>query len=526
MVSNEWKPFKKQAEFLALPTTIKEALYGGGAGSAKTETLLTYALVHRWHENPRFKQVFMRRTFPELRNEVVPRSREIYRPFGATFNKSDMCWTFPSGAMIFLGHCENEEDVHKYDSMEINLFTPDEITSFTEFIYLYIGYERTRAKVGSGLPAIIRAGGMPGGIGHTWARKRFIETYPKGGVILIGKGGNKRIYVHATLSDNPYTDPSYSQSLEALPEAEKQARKYGNWDAYLGQVFEEFRDKKYPDEAENALHVIEPFDIPDWWPKIVAMDWGFSAMTWVGYGAISPSKRLYVYREQCWKKTKIEEWAPFVRDFIDREDPRVIKVCKSAGQDRGQEHTIQQQIESALGRPVELSNNAPGSRIAGKMLIHEYLRCKSRHIPTKEQPIYNDEHARWLLRNKGLGAYKDYLTIFDPPQEERNLPKVQIFNNCPELVSAIKGCIHDKKNPEDVQEFDGDDPYDGFRYLVDAADRFFDESTSEFEKIQRREKIIHQLEATQDMTAFYRNARKLDVEQLVKPVRRIHHAIH
>jgi len=34
-LDNEWKPTKKQAEFLAVPFSIREALYGGGAGSAK-----------------------------------------------------------------------------------------------------------------------------------------------------------------------------------------------------------------------------------------------------------------------------------------------------------------------------------------------------------------------------------------------------------------------------------------------------------------------------------------------------------
>src|SRR6185436_18264890 len=106
------------------------------------------------------------------------RSREIYRKFGADFNKSDMTWTFPrhdqfgsgskpDGAMIFLGHCETEEDAHHYDSMEINVFSPDEMTSLSEFIYLYIGMTRVRTSDPT-LPAIIRAAGMPGGIGHNF----------------------------------------------------------------------------------------------------------------------------------------------------------------------------------------------------------------------------------------------------------------------------------------------------------------------------------------------------------------------
>ena len=359
--------------------------------------LLLYGIVHRWHEHPKFKQVFLRRTFPELRNEIVPRSRELYRRFGATLNKTEMCWTFPredqigtgtstkfgphnEGSMIFFGHCENEDDVHNYDTMQINLFTPDELTSITEWIYLYIGFQRVDLPYPE-LPSIIRAAGMPGGIGHTWTYKRFIKPAPEGGKIIVGRGGNKRIYIHSTLKDNRYIDPTYKQSLQGITiDAERKAKLEGDWDAYQGQVFDEFRDRKFEDEPENAIHVVPTFDIPEWWPRIVIGDWGFAAMTWIGYAAISPNRRVYIYREQYWVKTKIAQWASEVKVYIDKEHPRLIRFCKSAGQDRGQEHTIQQQIEDELGQSIELSNNTPGSRVAGKLLIHEYLRWNPKQM--------------------------------------------------------------------------------------------------------------------------------------------------
>jgi len=547
---NEWRPNRKQEQFLAVPTTVKEAFYGGGAGSGKSDVLLVYGIVHRWHENPQFKQVFMRRTFPELRNEIVPRSREIFLRFGASFNKTDMAWTFPrtdqyggtgmsnQGAMIFLGHCEDEDDVKKYDSMQISLFTPDEVTSLTEYIYLYLTFERNRSPKNSGLPSITRGAGMPGGIGHTFVKKRFVDPYPLGGKIIIGRGGNKRIYIHATLADNPHIDPTYSQSLDARPDAERKAKKFGDWSAYLGQVFDEFRDKKYPDEPLNALHVIQPFEIPSYWPKMVIGDWGFAAMTYIGFYAISPQKRLYLYRELYWLKTKIEEWAPVIKTLCDRENPRVVKFCRSAGQDRGQEHTIQQQIESALGRPIELSANTAGSRIAGKMLLHEYLRWKLKPvIPTDEVIIFNDEYASWLFRNKGLESYKEYLAVFNAPVEETNIPRLQIFqcddhegnheghpNCCPVMIDSIKACSYDKpksnKPAEDVAEFDGDDPYDDLRYACDSAERYFAEAADEFTKIQKQEALIAHLQNTQDWTAFYRNMRTNEASSNTKMIRR------
>lgn len=523
----EWRPHKKQEEFLAIPWTVKEAAYLGGAGSAKSETLLAYPLAHKLHENPKFKQVFMRRTYPELRNEIVPRAKDLYRPFGAEFNKSEMLFEFPSGARIYLGHCENEDDVHKYDSMEINLFTPDEVTSFTEYIYLYIAFTRVRSSVDSKLPSIIRAAGMPGGIGHAWVKKRFVDPAPDGNVIITGRGGNKRLMIFATQADNPHIDPTYKKSLEALPEAEKQAKLYGSFDAYLGQVFDEFRDRSYPDEPSNALHVIEPFQIPEFWPKIVIGDWGFAAMTWLGFGAISPDRRLYIYRELGFLKTRIEEWAARAKEYIDADHPRVVKFCKSAGQDRGQEHTIQQQIEDALGRPIDLTTNTPGSRVAGKALLHEYLRWKPKYTPAQEPHTYDDEYASSLLRMRGLKEYHSYIDSFKSQEPEVNIPKLQIFNTCPLLVTSLKSCVYAKASStgvpaEDVAQFDGDDPYDGIRYLVDAADRYFDESASEFEKIQKRESLVRSLQEHKDMTRYYREARILENASKVQPLHRYH----
>jgi len=549
---NFWKPNRKQAEFLSLPTTIKEAMFGGGAGSGKSDVLLMYGIVHKWHENPVFKQVFMRRTYPDLKKEIVGRTREIYPKFGATYNGTDMIWTFPrmdqfgsgarnAGAQIFLGHCEQDKDVHNYDSMEITLFTPDELTNCTEYIYLYIAFERNRAPRDSGLVAITRCAGMPGGVGHTFVKKRFVDPAPEGGKIIVGRGGNKRIYIHATQEDNEDNiDPTYAQSLAGRPEAEKKAKLFGDWSAYQGQVFDEFRDKKYPDEPENALHVIPPFEIPDWWPKMVIGDWGYVAMCYIGYYAISPAGRVYLYREQSFYKTKIEIWAPEVKSYIDREHPRTVKFCRSAKQNRGQEHTIQEQIETALKMPIELSDNVAGSRVAGKMLIHEYLRWKQKpYIPPDELPVYDEAYFMWLQRNKGPEDLKNYLMLFEPPELETNIPRFQIMqcgeefheghaNCCPIMIETIKACNYAKpegdKPAEDVAEWDGDDPYDDLRYALDSAEAYFKDAGKEFSRIQKQEKLMQALANTNDWTAHYRNMRTLESKSKgMQVVNRYHH---
>lgn len=524
---NEWKPTKKQARFLSIPFSIKEAMLGGGAGLGKSELLLMFQIVHELYKNPAFKQLFLRRTHKQLKKEIVPRSYLIYPKFGATFNESDMVWTFPredqygsgakpAGAKIFLGHCENENDVHIYDSMEINLFTPDEITSLTEYIYVYIGFTRVRTSDPT-LPAIIRGAGMPGDVGHTFVKKRFVDPCKFGDKVIIGRGGNKRIYIHATLADNPHIDQAYRQSLEMLPEAEKQAKLYGSWEAYLGQVFEEFRDKHYPDEPDNAIHVIDPFTIPAFWPKIVAIDWGFNAMCSIGFAAISPNKKIYVYRHLMYYGQKIHEWAGEVKYWIDNDNPAEVIICHSANQHRGDPHTILEQVSDALGVSIKLGEK---NRIAGKTLLHEYLRWKPRpKISKTESGSFDNELAQWILRNKGLDDYNIYCRSFNTLEEAEDIPRLLFFDqpDVKVICDSIKSCVYEKetkdgKKKEDVAEFNGDDPYDMLRLLLHSADGFFQMATDKNIELVKRQQVIDMLSHGGDQTQFYMNMRRIESE--------------
>mgnify|MGYP001574831116 CR=1 FL=1 len=105
-----WKPFLKQEKFLQIPFTVKEGFFGGAVYGGKSDVLLMYPIVHGWIKNKKFKGLFLRRTMPELRNEIIPRSELYYQRWGGKFNKSDSVWKFPSGALILFGHCENEND--------------------------------------------------------------------------------------------------------------------------------------------------------------------------------------------------------------------------------------------------------------------------------------------------------------------------------------------------------------------------------------------------------------------------------
>lgn len=514
-----FKPYPKQAEFFAIPASIKEGFFGGAAGPGKSAALLMEPIMKRFHEHPRFHGIVFRQTFRQLEESLIMESHNLYPMVGGRFTgKPEYCWTFPSGAKIRFSYLEQDKQVYDHDTAQYNYAAFDELTAFTRFQYMYIVHSRVRTTV-QGLPAYSRCASNPLGIGHAWVKERFIKPAPKGGKVIreIFPDGSivKRIFIPAKVTDNPdlmRENPQYINSLMLLPEAEKRSKLYGDWDAIAGQVFTEFRQQQMPDEPSNALHVIPAFEIPAYWPVILAIDWGYDAMTWAGFFACSPEGRTYLVQEFVRKQTKISTWGAELSQLSKKYENLKLPVTldPSAWAKRGEEKTIQEQIEDALGMPVEKADN---DRIGGKMLMHEYLRFKPR--PPRFLPAqgYDPDVETKLYRLKGEQSVADYRRLFEPEPPETNLPRLQIFDTCQYFIDALVACVSDPDRPEDVLEFNGDDPYDGGRYGIKRVHRYFSEAAEEHGKLKKRDAILDRLHKSGDMTAFYREMEKLEADE-------------
>lgn len=518
-LEKHWTATKKQSKLIQVPFEVSEAGYGGALGSGKSDVLLLLPLIYGWHQYPKYKGLFLRRTFPELENEIIPRSAEFFPSTGATYNISKHRWEFPRGGMDIFGHAKDEKDIKKYDGIQSNCTRIDEATHFTPYQIEYIFVRRGRAAVGSGLPSINRWGSNPGGPGHTYLRKRFIDPYKRGGKIIRDPKTNElRIFIPATAQDNPHlleANPNYYKKLEGISsEAERRAMILGDWYVFEGQVFDEFRIEPLPDEPDYARHVIPPFKIPSWWPKIIGIDWGYKALTYVIWAAISPDRRVYIYRTYGVNKTKIKVWANEICRLTGKEIDQVrdVRICHSAVQNQGHEQTIFDQVAEALEDTGFNCNLTKGEkdRVGGKQLVHEYLRWKPIDPIKNIIGEYDSELAARIYRLHGEDKLKDYMSYFVEPPPEKGLPRLQIFETSPEgrssddLTEAITTCVYDETRKEDVKEFDGDDPYDCLRNLMYSVRDHFDESKEEQDKQHQISLVKGNRVKGQDQTDFYR----------------------
>ena len=291
---------KKQKLFL--DATEGEVLFGGAAGGGKSygqmvDSLL-YSLLH-----PGSKQLVLRRTFSELEKSLIRTSLALFPREVYSFTASSHTGKFKNGSIIDFGYCATENDVYQYQSAEYDVIRFDELTHFTESQYVYL---ISRVRGANPYPKQIKSSTNPGGVGHSWVKARFVDPSPPG-KSFVGKDGMSRIFIPSLLDDNRFlkeSDPDYKNRLLALPERERKALLFGDWNIFEGQYFSEFSKEK---------HITEPFEIPTGWRRYRTIDYGLDrlACLWI---AVSPDRNAYVYREYCASDLPISQSAKAILD--------------------------------------------------------------------------------------------------------------------------------------------------------------------------------------------------------------------
>ena len=519
-------PHPVQRELLELPDTIYEGLYGGAAYGGKSFILTLLPIIRGFYKYRGFKGIILRRELTDLEKEIVRLSKEYYPLTGGKYNEQKHTWTWPEyGSYMDFSHIQHLKDVRAFDSAQYNFCAFDELTHFEESMYLYFVGSRVRPSSSFNV-AIVRNGTNPGGIGHSFVYNRFIRPCETGRKIIVDQRTSlKRIFIPAKVQDNPFGmeyDPQYVNKLEILPEAEKKAKKYGDWHSFEGSVFTTFRPFRFPAEPSNALHICDYFDIPEWWPRILCLDWGKRALCHAMWAAISPDERLYIYRERTWRGADVYIWGTEIGQISETENIALFVLCGSGWQEHGTS-TIASQVHKYVGIRPTSSQNTPGSRVSTLQLVHDFMRWEQK--PQKQiDELYDHNKAQEIYRRFGEEALKRYCDRFKPYEEEHNIPRLQILSSpgrngtgdsmAPVLVETIPICVYDENKKEDIKEFDGDDPIDNLRYLVKFTLRFLNGSIGEeLEERKKKEQIIQEYQQTGNVNQFYNKMAHLERQQ-------------
>lgn len=413
----------KQRRFLETIEKTPVTFYGGAKGGGKSKGLQLIMLLRRFKYAGSTGAIF-RRTFPELEGNHI---RPLFQAFPALreyWNESKKLLSLPNGSTLQFCHCSNETDIDLYQGREFHDLAIDEAGQWPEGMFRRLLGSNRSSKPGI-LPRAILTGN-PGGVGHGWLKRLFIERRFNERELA----GDYQ-FIQALVDDNAAlmeNDPNYVRRLDSEPnEALRRAYRYGDWNIFAGQFFQ---------EINRDVHFIKPFSIPAHWNRFGSYDYGYNHPAAFGWFANDEDGNTYLYRELVRAQLRVDQFAKEVNKYQDTSQLYPIVAghdcwtMKGVLKDTAQPPTVAEEFQT---HGINLKR-AVIDRVQGASQLRSYLAWQNR-----------------------------------PP---KNKPRFYIFDTCPIAFDTISRMIHDPDRVEDVLKVDategdplsGDDAYDMVRY--------------------------------------------------------------
>lgn len=278
-------PSETQRKFLE--EKHKYVAFGGARGGGKSWAIRTKAILLSLRY-PGITILIIRRTYPELRaNHITPLLKmlptNLYR-----YNDSHKEITLKNGSKIVFRFCAGDKDLPLFQGLECDVMFIDEATQFSETQYLVL---KACVRGANGYPKRIFLSCNPGGIGHVWVKRLFVDREFEG-----AERPEEYAFIQSRVYDNKILmkyQPDYVSQLETLDARHRSAWLEGNWDIYEGVFFEEFRDDPDHYDDHRFTHVINPFEIPTNWRIYRSFDWGYSKPFSCGWWAVNEDNVAY-----------------------------------------------------------------------------------------------------------------------------------------------------------------------------------------------------------------------------------------
>lgn len=308
----------------------------------------------------------------------------------------------------------NLDDPSKYQSAEFAAIAVDELT---KIILDTFNILRGSLRWPGVKHTVFLGATNPGGVGHLWVKSYWIDRdFPP----EMRELSEQFIFIQSLPADNPYLDETYWNDLNSLPDDLRRAWVEGDWNVFAGQAFTAWR---------NDRHVIEPFAIPDYWPRYRGIDWGYAAPFCCLWLAKNPDNgRFYVYREVYVKELSDEKQAKLVLAMTDQKERIVTTYADpSMWTKRSYQNTITSTADCYRSLGVILTP-ADNNRLSGKRKVDRLL------MPLPD-----------------------------------GLPGLQVFSTCPNLIRTLPALPYDKVKIEDIDTDAEDHPYDALKYGLSSV---------------------------------------------------------
>lgn len=366
------KAWKSEARFVAM-------IAGTGGGKSWYGPVWLYREIQKY---PKDGFLVVSPTYPMFQRIVLPRTKEFLGAVtGGEYRAGERIYYLPTGGKVFFGSADNPFSL---EGVHVRAAWLDEAGQMKreawDVALRRVGFYKGRVLITT----------TPYNLG--WLKTEVFDRW---------KAGDRdyEVVQFPSILNPAYPKEEFERAKATMPDWKFKMFYLGQFARPTGLIYQDF---------DPAKHVVEPFEIPANWRRIIGVDFGYNNPTAAVWLAVNPDGVVYAYREYYQREKLPEESGREIKQLsgddrielvaCDPSEPAAIEQYRRLGLPaRAGYNAVKEGIEAVIA--LMKSNRFFVFRGLVNLLDEiENYRWAEKQEQLKDEPVKEYDHAVDALR--------------------------------------------------------------------------------------------------------------------------------
>jgi len=366
------KAWKSKARFVAM-------IAGTGGGKSWFGPIWLYREIQKY---PKDGFLVVSPTYPMFQRIVLPRTKEFLDAVtGGEYRAGERIYYLPTGGKVFFGSADNPFSL---EGVHVRAVWMDEAGQMKreawDVALRRVGFYKGRVLITT----------TPYNLG--WLKTEVFDRWKAG-------DGDYEVVQFPSIVNPAYPKEEFERAKATMPDWKFKMFYQGQFARPTGLIYQDF---------DPAKHVVEPFEIPANWRRIIGVDFGYNNPTAAVWLAGNPDGVVYAYREYYQREKLPEESGREIKQLsgddrielvaCDPSEPAAIELYRRLGLPaRAGYNAVKEGIEAVIA--LMKSNRFFVFRGLVNLLDEiENYRWAEKQEQLKDEPVKEYDHAVDALR--------------------------------------------------------------------------------------------------------------------------------